>query len=342
MGLDLITSVVILLLSLIILNKASHTTITNAVKVSEISGFRKTTIGLTLIAFSTSLPELSVAVISAFLGTVGVSIGNVLGSNIVDVCLIIGLGVLLATLKRSKPLNNLVPSVAKGELESLYSGLFIASIIPLSLIYLAYASQFIGFILLTVFAMYTYHLLRTKTSTEEKEESVPEEERLKLRRYTALTFAGVIGVVASSYFIVDSASNIAETLGIPRSLIAATIIAFGTSLPEFSLDVRAMIRGEPALALGDIVGSCFVNITLILGVTLVASPLTIDMRVFSDLVIFSIISNLLLWYFRSGSQANSVKDQRHRETLLRANSWEQGEHGSQGADPFNKTYFLKV
>lgn len=294
MGLELI-SVVILLISLIALDKASHTTITNAIKVSEITGFRKTTIGFTLIAFSTSLPELSVAVFSAFLGTVGVSIGNILGSNIANVCLIMGFGVFLATLKRSKPLNNTVPSMAKGELESLYAGLFVASMIPLSLLYIARASQFMGFILLTVFTAYTYHLLRTKTPTVE--ERVPEEERKKLRRYTALTFAGIISVVASSYFIVDSASNIADAFGVPRSLIAATIIALGTSLPEFSLNVRAIIKGEPALAFGNIVGSNFVNITLILGVTLVASPLTIDMRVFSDLVMFSIISNLLLWYF---------------------------------------------
>jgi len=292
-------SVVILLISLIVLDKASHMTITNAVKVSEITGLAKTTIGFTLIAFSTSLPELSVAVFSAFLGTVGVSIGNVLGSNIVNVCLIMGLGVLLATLKRSKPLKDIVPAMPKEELESLYAGLFIASIIPLSLIYIAYASQFVGFLLLTVFALYTYQLLRAKKPMEETETggSVHEEERSKLRRYVVLTFAGIISVVASSYFIVDSASNIADMLGVPRSLIAATIIAFGTSLPEFSLDVRAIIKGEPALAFGDIVGSNFVNVTLILGVTLVASPLTIDMRIFSDLVIFSIIANLLLWYF---------------------------------------------
>jgi len=297
MGLELIISVVILLISLIVLNKASHVTITNAVKVSEITGLAKTTVGFTLIAFSTSLPELSVAVFSVFLGTIGVSIGNVLGSNIVNVCLIMGLGVLLATLKRSKSLNDIVPSMPKEELESLYSGLFIASIIPLSLIYIAYASQFIGFLLLTVFAIYTCQLLRAEKPMEETGGSAPKEERSKLRRYILLTFAGVFSVVASSYFIVDSASNIADAFGVPRSLIAATIIAFGTSLPEFSLDVRAIIKGEPALAFGDIVGSNFVNITLILGVTLVASPLTIDMRVFLDLVIFSIISNLLLWYF---------------------------------------------
>jgi len=296
-GLELIISVVILLVALIVLDKASHVTITNAVKVSEITGFRKTTIGFTLIAFSTSLPELSVAVFSAFLGTIGVSIGNVLGSNIVNVCLIMGLGVLLATLKRSKPLNDIVPSMPKEELESLYSGLFIASIIPLSLIYIAYASQFIGFLLLTVFAIYTYQLLRGKKPMEETGESTPKEERSKLRRYIFLTFAGVFSVVASSYFIVDSASNVAETLEVPKSLIAATIIAFGTSLPEFSTSIEAIFKGEAGIAFGNVVGSNFVNITLILGVTLVASPLIIDMRIFSDLVIFSIISNLLLWYF---------------------------------------------
>jgi len=80
-------------------------------------------------------------------------------------------------------------------------------------------------------------------------------------------------------------------------LIGATIIAFGTSLPEFTLDTRAIMKGESALALGDIVGSCFVNITLILGVTLIFSPLTVDMLVFSDLVIFSLMANLFLWYF---------------------------------------------
>ena len=220
-----------------------------------------------------------------------------MGSNIVNVCLIIGLGVLLATLKRSKPLESTILSISKGDIESLYSGLFIASLIPLSLIYIAYVSQVVGFILLTIFVVYTYHLLKTKAPQEEERENALWRRDQKAHRYVALSFAGVVGVVASSHFIVDSASKIAEIVGIPKSLIGATIIAFGTSLPEFSLDVRAIVRGEPALAFGDIVGSCFVNITLILGVTLLGSPFKVDMRVFSDLVIFSLISNLFLWYF---------------------------------------------
>jgi len=292
----LIVNVLILLAFLIGLDKASHTAITNAVKVSEITGVRKTTIGFTLIAFSTSIPELSVAVISVLIGAVGVSIGNVLGSNIVNVCLILGLATLLVTIRHSKN-TNVVPSTAEGGLENLYFGLFIASIVPLSLIYLAYASQIIGLILLAMFGAYMLYLSRMKAPMEETSGNVSTDERQKLRRYAVMAFAGVIGVIVSSYFIVDSASSIAEFIGVPKSLIGATIIAFGTSLPEFTLDTRAIMKGESALALGDIVGSCFVNITLILGITLIFSPLKMDMLVFSDLVIFSLIANLFLWYF---------------------------------------------
>jgi cation:H+ antiporter len=292
----LMVNVLILLAFLVGLDKASHTAITNAVKVSEITGVRKSTIGFTLIAFSTSLPELSVAVISVLIGTVGVSIGNVLGSNIVNVCLILGLATLLATIKHSKN-TNVVSSMAEGGLENLYFGLFIASIIPLSLIYLAYASQTIGLVLLATFGAYMLYLARMKTPVEGTGWDVSYDERQKLRRYVVMAFVGVVGVIVSSYFIVDSASSIAEFIGIPKSLIGATIIAFGTSLPEFTLDTRAIMKGESALALGDIVGSCFVNITLILGVTLIFSPLKVDMLVFSDLVIFSLVANLFLWYF---------------------------------------------
>jgi len=289
----LLVSALILLVFLIILNKASHLTITNAVKVSEITGLGKATVGFILIAFSTSLPELSVSVFSALIGEMGISIGNVLGSNIVNVCLIVGFAALFVALKSSESLS-MIPSFAKAELESLYFGLFIASIIPLSLMYLAYASRFVGLILIVVFVVYTYQLSRIRIPSNER---VFEGERQKLRRYEYLTFAGVMGVILSSYFIVEYASNIAEIIGVPKTLLGATIIAFGTSLPEFSTSIKAIAEGHSALAFGNIVGSCFINITLILGVSLIASPLRVNMIVFSDLVIFSLMANLFLWYF---------------------------------------------
>jgi len=291
---------VLLLVFLVALDQFSHLTITNVVKVSKISGLGKTTVGFLLLAFSTSLPELSVAAISGFTNQAGISIGNVIGSNIVNICLIIGLAALLVALRRREP-RSMIPSMAKEELGTLHFGLFIASLVPLSLVYIVYASWLIGLVLIGIFLLYTYQLSKIRIPLEEAN-SVDDQMRRKLRLYVALTLIGVFGVVASSYFIVESAVAIAEFAGVPKTLIGATIIAFGTSLPEFSTSIKAFLRGHPTLALGNIIGSCFINITLILGITLVApaltaSPLTINMVIYSDLVIFSLIANLFLWYF---------------------------------------------
>jgi len=299
---DIVLAVVLLLVFLIVLDQSSHLTITNALKVSDITGLGKTTVGFILLAFSTSLPELSVAFIASLGGDAALSAGNVIGSNIVNVCLIIGLAALLVAL-RHPTASSVVPSIAKEELGSLYFGLFVASIIPLSLVYLAGANWLVGIVLILVFVIYAYQLMKIRIPRGESK-GVSEEIRRKLRLFVALTLLGVAGVVISAYFIVESAVAIAELAGAPPALIGATIIAFGTSLPEFSLDVRAFLKGHSALAFGDIVGSCFINITLILGISLlvpalVGQPLTMNMLVFLDVVVFSLIANLFLWYFLS-------------------------------------------
>jgi len=292
----------IILISLVILNQASHLTITNAVKVSDITQLGKTAVGFSLLAFSTSLPELSVAFIAAFTGEAAISVGNVLGSNIVNICLVVGLAALIISLRHRSPSVSVIPSFAKEELGSLHFGLFVSSVIPLSLVYIAEASWLVGLILILIFVFYTYKL--SKIRIPPKEGSVPEDEKKKLRRYTSFTFLGVVGVILSAYFLVESAVAVAEFAGIPRTLIGATVIAFGTSLPELTLDLKAFLKGHSALAFGDIIGSSFVNITLILGITLyvpllIGSPLTMNMLIFQDLVIFSLIVNLFFWYFLS-------------------------------------------
>jgi cation:H+ antiporter len=124
----------------------------------------------------------------------------------------------------------------------------------------------------------------------------------KLKRFLALTIAGALGVVISAYFLVESAVGIATNVGISQQVIGATIVAVGTSLPELTLDLKSFLRGHQGLAFGDIIGSSFVNITLIQGITLfvpfiVGSPVTMNMNVLQNLVIFSIIVNLFFWYF---------------------------------------------
>jgi len=299
---EVVIALVIVIISLIILDQASHLTITNAIKVSEITQLAKTSIGFSLLAFSTSLPELSVAFIAAFTGEATVSVGNVLGSNIVNITLIIGLAALLLSLRHPRKVN-IISSFAREELSTLYFGLFISSIIPLSLVYIAAASWIVGLILILIFVFSTYQLSRIRIPTE-LPTVVSEDERRKLKRCVFITLVGVAGVVLSAYFLVESAVAIAEAIGIPPSLIGATVIAFGTSLPEITLDLRAFLKGHSELAFGDIIGSSFVNITLILGVTLfvpvlLGSTVTPDIRIFQNLVIFSLIANLFLWYFLS-------------------------------------------
>jgi cation:H+ antiporter len=107
---------------------------------------------------------------------------------------------------------------------------------------------------------------------------------------------------ARSYFIIETASNLATSVGIPKVVIGATIIGVGTSLPELVTSLDAIKKGHADLALGNIVGSCFMNITLILGITLVAAPFSVNIEVFSKLIIFSLISNLFLSYFLSNEK----------------------------------------
>ncbi len=299
---DILIALVLLGVFLIVLNQSSLMTITYAVKVSDIAGLGKTTIGFSLLAFSTSLPELSVAFTSAFTGESRVSVGNVIGSNIVNISLIVGLAALIMGRKHPHRIN-VIPSFATEELKSVYFGLFISSVIPLSLLYIARASWLVGLILIAVFAIYTYQLSRIRIPSENRN-NISERDKTKLRRYVLLALVGVFGVIVSASILVQSAVAIAEFAGVPRILIGATVIAFGTSLPELTLDLRSFLKGHPALAFGDIIGSSFVNTTLILGITLFVpilfgTALTMDMIVFQNLVIFSLITNLFFWYFLS-------------------------------------------
>jgi len=297
----LLTNIIILFISLVILDQASHVTITNSVKVAEITGYGKTTIGFLLIAFSTSLPELCVSAIAVIGGEerIGIAVGNVLGSNIVNVCLIVGIAVLIIAVKKSKT-TNIFPQITREDLGSLYFGLFVASVIPLTLMYIAFMSRFIGVLLILVFILYTYQMSKIRII---KEEASLGEERRKLSYYTFLSLLGIGGVIVSSYFIVECATFIAEVIGIPKVVIGATIIAFGTSLPELATSVESVLQGHPELAFGNIIGSCFVNVTLILGVSLALTSITsVNMNAFSNLVIFSLIANLFLWYFLSSEK----------------------------------------
>ena len=290
----------ILLVALFLLGNFSRWTIINSERIAEITGFVKSAVGFILISLSTSLPELTVAIFSTRNEeAIGISLGNVIGSNIVNICFVLGVCILYASRKNLVCIDFL-PVITPEEIKSLQFGLFIASIVPLSLIYLGFASRLIGIILVSLFIWNTYQLMKKRKGV--KEESTLGDERTRLIKYSTLLLLGVTGVIVCSYFIVGSATSIALTFGVPQVVIGATIVAFGTSLPELSTSLMATRNNSIDLALSNIVGSGFLNITLILGVSLIIANLTIDIGAFTNIAVFSLIANLFLWYFLSGER----------------------------------------
>jgi len=289
-----VANALILLVSILLLVVGSEITIRNSVKVSDITGFGKTTVGFILVGFSTSLPELSVSIFAlSNPENVGVSIGNVLGSNIVNIALILGICIIIMVVGHTD-FSGYIINLAKEEMGNLQFGLFIASIIPLTLLYIGYASRFIGVILVTIFVVYMIQLARVNKTLAP---SPSTSNRSKLQNYTLLALVGATLVIATAFFIVESATTLAVNVGIPPVVIGATIIAFGTSIPELATSISSARKGFFDLALGNIVGSGFINVTLILGVALIASPLNVNIAAFSNLALSSLIVNLFLWYF---------------------------------------------
>ncbi len=297
----LLGNVVILLAALAALVFSSERAIENSVKVADVTGLGKTIVGFVLVAFATSIPELMVAVFAVLSPeTSELSIGNVLGANILNIALILGICILIVTLRRPRYRGSLL-RVAKEETGSLHFGLFVASIVPLSLLYIGHASRFIGVLLLLIFIYYMVQLARSGKTTGREREATSHSKG-KVSKYGLYAIASVVVVAVCAFFIVASASYIAESLGIPAIIIGATIVSFGTTLPEMATSISSVRKGHFNLALGNLVGSCFVNITCILGVALIASAPSIDVGVFSNIALFSLIANLFLWYFLSSER----------------------------------------
>ena len=299
--LGIIGNTVVLIASLIVLIKASSWAITNSVNLASVTGLGKTKIGFIIVAFTTSLPELFVAVFSIVdPQTVGISVGNILGSNIVNVCLILGIGFLTMAIKYPESAG-FFTKIARDEVGNLNFGMFIASIVPLILLYVGYASQIVGVFLVALFVYNMYGLAKKRETVEQISDTA---EKHELRKYIARSLMGIIGVVACAYFIVESASFLALSVGVPSVIVGATIVAFGTSLPELATSVDSVRRGFLDLALGNVIGSCFLNITLILGLAFLLSPFNVNISAFSDLVLFSLISNIVLGYILQNTKVS--------------------------------------
>jgi len=232
-----------------------------------------------------------VAINAITIGLMSVSLGDILGSNIVNVSFIMGLSLIAVSLRNSRRPTPLEPRERRESI----TGLMLVSTTLLSLLYIQYIGRIIGILLLGIFVAYSYVLLRRRRSDGGDAFADPKD--ASIRREMYLTILGLAGVIISARITLDSAIEIATFFEIPPSIIGATLIAFGTSLPELAVNIRAAYRGYLDLGLGNIIGSCFLNSTLILGLLLTFTPFGVNILVLSDLILFSLLSNIILWYF---------------------------------------------
>ena len=296
--LGIIGNIIVLVISLGVLIRASSLTITNSVNLASVTGLGKTKVGFLLVAFSTSLPELFVATFAIVdQATVGISVGNILGSNIMNICLILGIGFLIMAVKYPESAG-FFTKMTRDEVGNLNFGIFVASIVPLLLLYFGYATQIMGFILIGLFIYNMYDLVRKRETVQQISDTAEKSEH---KKYIIKSIVGIIGVVSASFFIIESASFLALIAGIPPIIVGATVVAFGTSFPELVTSVDSVRKGFIDLALGNVIGSCFINITLILGLTFILAPLNVNISAFSDLILFSLIANIVLGYIIQNS-----------------------------------------
>jgi len=276
-----------LVFSLAVLSKASAIVVDNLAKLSKFFGISKIAIGFILLAVSTSLPELSVSVVSSSAGEGAIAAGNVFGSNIANILLVLGLGGFLYGLR-----------ISRAELRDIAIVLVLTTILSSYIIFVSSVSEralgFLeGVILLLLFCGYMIYVLTKRRVENVNNHSVTKKEALEAFLFFS---ASMLIVFISAGLVVESAVKIARLLNIAESFIGATIIAVGTSLPELSIDLQAIRKRHYGIALGDAIGSNMANITLVLGVAAVINPISVLLPVFIAALLFAIVANVVLFY----------------------------------------------
>jgi len=283
---ELVGQILILAVSLIILALSSHFTISSIERLIELTGLSEASAGFVVLAVMTSTPEIIVALFSVYQRAPGLSIGDIIGSNVFNMGVVLGSLGMLGYLK----------TCCTDLLVELTDILFVISLIPLLLVIFKVASPIIGFMLLGTFVLAIFFMSKRKTPRVAGNKSVLAEKRGK-KMVVARLILSMSLVIISARLVVFSGLNIALSVGVPPILIGAKIVAIGTSLPELTLDLIAVKRGRVQLAIGDIVGSNLTNLTLVLGLVLVSSPFAVDMTILTEILPFLLITTIVFWRF---------------------------------------------
>ncbi|MDD6456484.1 MAG: calcium/sodium antiporter [Lachnospiraceae bacterium] len=279
---QIVLSVLMLVVGFVLLVKGADWFVDGAAALAGKLGIPQLVIGLTIVAMGTSLPEAAVSITSALHGSTGITVGNVVGSNIMNILVILGTSAVITNVRIQK-------STLKYELP------FMLLITVVFLVMGMLGGEFTrldGVILLGFMIVYLIYLLNlAKKGTEEEEEF----KDMPIWKCVVGIVLGAVMIVGGSNLVVDGASDIASAMGISDRIIGLTIVAFGTSLPELVTSVSAAKKGNAGIAIGNIVGSNIFNILFVLGATALICPVPFASQFLIDSLV-AIGAGLLLWF----------------------------------------------
>lgn len=284
-----------LILGFILLIKGADFFVDGSSSVAKILRVPTIIIGLTVVAFGTSMPEFSVSVTAAIKGNNDLAVSNVLGSNIFNLLVVLGCCALVqpvqakwSLLRKEFPFSIFITVIL----------LLLNADFSIRKVFAADQSfglgRWGGLLFLTLFAVFLYATV--KTAMKSRNETAGQEEDYKVMsplKSAVLIAAGLAGIIWGGNLVVDSASSIAETFGLSQTFIGLTIVALGTSLPELVTSMVAAGKGENDLAVGNVVGSNIFNILLILGTSAVIAPIRLDVTAVYDTLILIAASVLV-------------------------------------------------
>ena len=289
----MIESLILLIVGFVLLVRGADAFVDAAADVARRFNIPAIIIGTTLVAIGTSAPEAAISIAAALKGSDGVSIGNVIGSNITNIFLILGITALIGALPIHK-------NTKKYELP--FVGLVTLLLIGFG-IWLGSVSRIAAFIFLAMFAgfiMYTIIMARRSNEPE------PEIKQFSLPMTILMIIVGIAAIILGSNLTVDSAMDIATRVGVSDRVIGLTLVALGTSLPELAVCVAAALKREYDMAVGNIVGSNIFNILFVLGTAAAIHPLPFNPAFIFDGAIAMLAVIMLMLFTAHGSKLTRV------------------------------------
>lgn len=286
----------LLIVGFVLLIKGADFFVDGASKIAVLLRISPIVVGLTIVSMGTSAPEATISIIAALEGSSDISLGNVVGSNIVNITLIVGAAAFL------HPFQVQMPTVKKEIPFTLLSGVVLLVLMSDQLLNAStnVINRSDGIILLLFMMIFLYYILQTAMS-DRKNTSRENSSTNGVTWVKSILFimGGLAGIIFGGDLVVTHAITIAYSFGMSEALVGLTIIAIGTSLPELVTSVTAALKGQSEIALGNIVGSNIFNILFVLGASSVISPLPVNNKIFTDVFIMLIFTVLLFIFSRT-------------------------------------------